>query len=329
MISRFAGFLACGVALFVATAVIADSAALDELYGDGVHNFFSGDFVGAHQGADVSGAGRQQRSSRLLLPRFGLLAIGARAGCGDRFQSWREARNERERSLLRHQPRLERVQGRERAILERSRTQARLVAQQDLQRRRYERYERIRSAEPDVLMKPAPAAAKKRPAPTAPPVVANEDPFSDKVPAPEGAAEEGAVADVEATTETEPATEMAVEADVTEEPAADVMPPDAPAADEPAIEAPATPPSADPFGDTPEDAAPAATDPAVKAAEAAALQAVKEGKAAADGAIAAEAAEADQDLPGEMPARDVFTPQPTQPPLSEAMPGVERGEART
>ena len=42
-------------------------------------------------------------------------------------------------------------------LLERSRSQARLLAQQDTQRRRYERYERIRKAEPDVLMKPAPA----------------------------------------------------------------------------------------------------------------------------------------------------------------------------
>src|SRR6185312_5753290 len=49
MMSRFAGLLACGMTLFAATAVFADSAALDQLYGDGVHNFFSGDFVGAHQ----------------------------------------------------------------------------------------------------------------------------------------------------------------------------------------------------------------------------------------------------------------------------------------
>jgi hypothetical protein len=49
MISRFAGLLACALMLTGATCARADSAALDQLYGDGVHCYFSGDFLGAHQ----------------------------------------------------------------------------------------------------------------------------------------------------------------------------------------------------------------------------------------------------------------------------------------
>ena len=90
------------------------------------------------------------------------------------------------------------------------------------------RHERICAAEPDVLMKPAPAsAAKNRPSPAAPPVVANDDPFSENVPEAAGAAAADEVA------ADGPAEEMA-----TEESDADAMPGDEPAADEPAAECP-------------------------------------------------------------------------------------------
>ncbi|MEX2561211.1 MAG: hypothetical protein WD403_14915, partial [Pirellulales bacterium] len=52
---------------------------------------------------------------------------------------------------------LERVQGRNRLLLERYRSDARLLAFKELEQRRYERYQRIRRAEPDVLLRPTPS----------------------------------------------------------------------------------------------------------------------------------------------------------------------------
>src|SRR5262249_7807698 len=149
--SRLFAAVAC-CSLFVAVApAAAQNAALDAAYGDGVHAYFAGDYARAFQyftSAAQSGSNdpRVYYFRRLSCLRLGrepdaMIDFGRGAkfelGGTDRYYDVSRA--------------LERVQGRDRLVLERQRSQARLLAQRELEQRRFDRYERIRKVEPAIM----------------------------------------------------------------------------------------------------------------------------------------------------------------------------------
>lgn len=204
---------------------VAQEDALEELYGNGVHLYNSGDYRAAYyeltravdngsqdprvfyyRGLSYLKLGREQEGKADFAK-----AAGLEMSDNDRFYPVSKS--------------LERVQGRARQMIERYRSNARLRAFQNRERARFERYERIRRNEPNVLLSPAPGESTKLPAP------AGDDtpkPEADEMPTPEADTNE---------TPAEP------EADDAFAPAADKpeaeMPAEEPEAEAPEAEAPA------------------------------------------------------------------------------------------
>lgn len=160
-------------------SALAQLDALEELYGNGVHLYNSGDFRAAYyeltravnngsqdprvyyyRGLCYLKLGRDQEGRADFAK-----AAGIEMSDSDRFYPVSKS--------------LERVQGRARQLIERYRSNARLRAFQARERARYERYERIRRNEPNVLLSPPPGESSKLPAPPA----ANAAPETDE-PAP-------------------------------------------------------------------------------------------------------------------------------------------------
>jgi tetratricopeptide (TPR) repeat protein len=200
---RNAPLMTWGLVLAASLPAFGQSDALNELYGSGVHAYNGGNFVEAYNeltrainnGSEDPRAYYFRGLSYLRLGRpqeaRGDFAQGAKLEMADsdRFYNVSKA--------------LERVQGRARQSLERFRAEARLEAFHDREQARYQRYERIRQNEPNVLLK-APAEEKDGPAPgdepaeempakqppgeepaemtddTPPPPPAEADPFADK-----------------------------------------------------------------------------------------------------------------------------------------------------
>jgi tetratricopeptide (TPR) repeat protein len=154
---RYAPLMTWGLVLVASLPAFGQFDALNELYGNGVHAYNGGDYVEAYnemtraidngsqdprvyyyRGLSYLKLGRPQEAQ-------GDFAQGAKLEMADsdRFYNVSKA--------------LERVQGRARQSLERFRAAARLEAFHDREQARYQRYERIRQNEPNVLLKPSPA----------------------------------------------------------------------------------------------------------------------------------------------------------------------------
>lgn len=144
---------------------VAQEDPLEELYGNGVHLYNAGDYRSAYyeltravdngsqdprvfyyRGLCYLKLGRDQEGKSDFAK-----AAGMEMSDNDRFYPVSKS--------------LERVQGRARQMIERYRSNARLRAFQNRERARFERYERIRRNEPNVLLSPAPGESTKLPAP--------------------------------------------------------------------------------------------------------------------------------------------------------------------
>lgn len=244
---------ACGM-VFVATAarLAAQEAVLNEFYGSGVHQYFSGnmDQAIADLTASIRGGSKDPRAyyfRALAEMQRGMqqqamadLQQGAALESADLNQFYPVGKS------------LERVQGSARLAIERYRAVARAQALDQQRKRAAVRYEQRRRAEAAVLRAAAPAAeaeavkaAAAEPLPAKP---AEEDPFADEKTPPTPDTEMPAE-------EAEPATEAPKPAAETSKPAAEAAKPAAeaskPAAEAPAADAPAAGPAAedDPFAD--------------------------------------------------------------------------------
>ena len=141
--SRLAGLLACAGMFVAFSSASAQNAPLDQLYGDGVHAYFGGNFRSAF---DILTFAAESGSTDPRIYYFrGLsqLRLGREPDAALDFA--RGAKLETADGARYHDVSraLERVQGRDRLTLERQRAQARLIAQREIERMRYERYERI------------------------------------------------------------------------------------------------------------------------------------------------------------------------------------------
>jgi len=143
---------------------LAQTDVLNELYGSGVHAFNSGQYRDAYN--DLTMAIRSGSKDPRVYYYRGLAYL--RLGRPQEAQSdFRKGASLEMADTDRFYPvskSLERIQGQARAQIERYRSSARLVAYQTRERQRYERYERIRKNEPNVLMTPEEATEMPSPA---------------------------------------------------------------------------------------------------------------------------------------------------------------------
>lgn len=167
-----------GIVLTLSLQAFGQFDALEELYGNGVHAYNGGNYTEAYneltralengsadprvhyfRGLSYLRLGRPQEARRDF-------ADGAKLEMADSDRFYNVSKS------------LERVQGRPRALLERFRAEARLTAFHAREQARFERYERIRQNEPNVLLNPSPAAGQ-------PAEAGADEPAAEKKPAAE------------------------------------------------------------------------------------------------------------------------------------------------
>jgi tetratricopeptide (TPR) repeat protein len=292
--------LAFGLAFAVTAPAFGQIEVLNELYGSGVHAYNAGSFREAYD--DLSLAIRNgSRDPRVFYYRgLTYLRLGRPQEAQRDFKQGASLEMADSDRFYPVSKSLERIQGQPRVQIERYRSSARLVAYQTRERRRYERYERIRKNEPNVLM--APDEATEIPSPAQPPTTE-----PDEEPKPDMPAEkpESDTPDPFGEEKTEPAEDM---------PAEDMPAEDMPAEDMPADEMPAEKPEAeaDPFGEEGDKTEPAEEMPAEKA----------DGDADPfgedDGAEKKPADEMSDEGDGEMPADDAAEKDDGEMPAEDA-----------
>jgi hypothetical protein len=194
---------------------------LSQMYGSGVHAYFSGDYPQAIEELKSAIDAGSKDPRTYYFRGLAALRMGMTDSAEEDFKS---GAGLEAKTLERFYPvsrSLERIQGTDRVVLEKHRAQARAIAYQDKQKKEQARYERLRRAEETVLRStptaqplPAPTPAPSVPiaapappaaddpfgeapaAPAAPVAPAEDDPFGETpppatpAPAPPAAAEE-------------------------------------------------------------------------------------------------------------------------------------------
>lgn len=310
--AKFTGAVLALAAVVSAASVRAEDAAVDKLYGEGVHAFFAGNLGAAqqHLDASIAAGNRDPRCyyyRGLTLSRLGKAdAAKADLQTGAKL----EAQSPESTSLVNRS--IQRIQGSTRLALEKYRADAQLAAVAARKAREAQRYGTARASAIQELEKQAAAAgasaevlpengkkAASAAAAATDPAATAPDPFGD-----DPAATGPAVTDPAAE---KPAEEMPAE----EKPAEEAPAGEAPAAEQPATEPPATePPATEP---------PAGEAPATEEKPAAETPPASEEKPAAEEPPAGEAPAAEPPAAGEAPAGEA--------PAGEAPPDDLFGEA--
>lgn len=170
--------LAGGLVAFCAATASAGSAVLGQEYGSGVHAFFTGDNIVAHERLTTAIKGGSKDPRAFYFRGLVYLKLGRGPEAVMDFRHGAELESKDFNRFYNVGKALERVQGEARIKLERYRVKARMAALEEAERIRKARYEAIRREEARVLREQALAAPKEpiKPAPTAP---AEEDnPFA-------------------------------------------------------------------------------------------------------------------------------------------------------
>lgn len=256
-------YLAIGFAvitLFAAmpTKMIAQDSVLAELYGHGVHAYFSGQYQQAHEYLSTAIDQGTHDPRAFYFRGLAYSALGRPDEAKADFLKGAELETRGADRVYPVSHSLQRVQGATRMAIERNRTEARLAARTRTVKATQARYEQLEDAEGQVLRNPnraQPAAAKELVG--TPPASDASDPFggdaqpAEPEPAPEVAAPEPAATGNDlfgdATTEAMPADDGAdaFGADAETDPFADDA---APATTEEQPTEPESDPFADPFG---------------------------------------------------------------------------------
>lgn len=161
--------IAVGATLIASRPVSAQIDVLNELYGSGVHAYNSGQYRDAYD--DLTMAIRSGSKDPRVYYYRGLsyLRLGRPQEAQGDFQKAASLEMADTDHFYQVSKALERVQGSARSQIERYRSKARLTAYQTRERQRFERYQRIRKNEPNVLMTPDEAAEMPTPADEAEP----------------------------------------------------------------------------------------------------------------------------------------------------------------
>lgn len=230
--SRRLPLLVWGFCLLLATTAAAQNRVLNELYGNGVHAFNSYDYEAALSLLSEAIDNGSKDPRAYYYRGLSQLRMGRQTDAESDFQLGAELEVADVDRFYNVSKSLERIQGRQRAMLERFRSEARLMAYQSLERRRIDRYERIRDAESEVLLPDSSGDG----APLPPAVPADDDDADGNLGGEPAEAEDDA--DPFGETDSDAADdEMPAEDDAAEDDAAD---------DEPAEEMPAEDDAVDP-----------------------------------------------------------------------------------
>ena len=170
--------LAGGLVSLCAAMASAGNAVLGQEYGSGVHAFFTGDNITAHERLTTAIKGGSKDPRAFYFRGLVYMKLGRGPEAVMDFRHGAELESKDFNQFYNVGKALERVQGEARIKLERYRVKARMAALEEAERIRKARYEAIRREEARVLREQALAAPKEpiKPAPTAP---AEEDnPFT-------------------------------------------------------------------------------------------------------------------------------------------------------
>ncbi|HEX3725248.1 MAG TPA: hypothetical protein VHV08_03355 [Pirellulales bacterium] len=177
-VSLLAGPVALALIVASAAGAQAQDAVLSELYGSGVHQYFSGNYSQAVTDLSVAVNGGTKDPRVLYFRALAEMRLGQQGAAQADMQRGALLESADATQLYPVGKSLERVQGSQRMLIERYRAVARAEAHQRQQRRDSVRYEQRRRAETQVLRNPAPLPAPVAPAPAAE-APASEDPFAD------------------------------------------------------------------------------------------------------------------------------------------------------
>lgn len=311
-------WLAVGFLCLSWAPAAAQEGVLSELYGKGVHAYFANrPWVALEHFNSVLDNGSNDPRAHYFRG-LTYLQLGDQGSADKDFRAAATLETADSNEFYDVSRALERIQGRQRLAIESYRTNGRLEALKRAKQLEYERYERIRTSEPNVTIPPEEAppaeALPEEPAsepaeePAAPGAAPVQDPFAEEPATKEPAADEPA--------------DPAMEEEATPEPAAEETPVEEPVAEPTTTEEPPAveEPAADPAAVEPDAAGPAATEPA----------ALEPDAVEPDAAGATEELAPDEATPAEEPAADAAEPAADAAgPAADEMPAAEPAEEAT
>lgn len=145
-----------GMVLALSLPAFGQFDALGELYGNGVHAYNGANYVEAYNEFTRAIENGSEDPRVYYYRGLSFLKLGRPQEAQHDFADGAKREMADSDRFYNVSKALERVQGRPRAMLERYRAAARLAAFHEREQARFERYERIRQNEPNVLLKTAP-----------------------------------------------------------------------------------------------------------------------------------------------------------------------------
>ncbi|ASV74194.1 hypothetical protein THTE_1592 [Thermogutta terrifontis] len=147
--------LAAGVAVGAASLMAQDSI-LSQFYGQGVHKFFARDYSGAFEDFNAAIENGSDDPRCYYFRGLTYLQLGREDEAKEDFKKGAELEMKSATKFFNVSRALERIQGRQRLLIEEYRTQARLAVMVELEKQRRARYEELRREEARVLDRSTP-----------------------------------------------------------------------------------------------------------------------------------------------------------------------------
>ncbi len=160
MFRSFVVGLVGGLAFLCVHPVNAQNAAVGQKYGQGVHDYFSGDYLGAHEKLTAAVQGGSKDPRVYYFRGLTYLKLGRSPEAANDFRQGASLEASDTNKFYNASKSLERVQGDARSELESYRANARLVLMEKAERLRKARYESIQREEARVLRAPAASPAE-------------------------------------------------------------------------------------------------------------------------------------------------------------------------
>ena len=147
--------LAAGFAVGAASLMAQDSI-LSQLYGQGVHKYFARDYSGAFEDFNAAIENGSDDPRCYYFRGLTYLQLGREDEAKEDFKKGAELEMKSATKFFNVSRALQRIQGRQRLLIEEYRTQARLAVMVELEKQRQARYEELRREEARVLDRSTP-----------------------------------------------------------------------------------------------------------------------------------------------------------------------------
>ncbi|MGB9687881.1 tetratricopeptide repeat protein [Thermogutta sp.] len=149
----------CGLAAAFAVgaaSLMAQDSILSQLYGQGVHKYFARDYSGAFEAFNSAIENGSDDPRCYYFRGLTYLQLGREDEAKEDFKKGAELEMKSATKFFNVSRALQRIQGRQRLLIEEYRTQARLTVMMELEKQRRARYEELRREEARVLDRSAP-----------------------------------------------------------------------------------------------------------------------------------------------------------------------------